>query len=471
MAHELSRPSDSRLPPGAARCPGPSTREIIQSDGDGAPAVLTSESYEFLGDADISYDRYTSRAFFEREIERLWPRTWQWACREEHVPRVGDYVVYDVGPYSFIVVRTAPGEIKAFVNSCPHRGMQWKAPASQGNTGSLFRCPFHGMTWYLDGRLREIPCRWDFPHVDESSFRPDEARVATWGGFVFINPDPDAPPLREFLGVLPEHFAGWPLEKRYVALHVEKRLPANWKMALEAFLEAYHVLATHPEGMKTAGDANAQYDVFGENVTRFVHTIGYPSPHLRRPPSPEQILKLMDAWDENAARRLADGVPARVLIAEKTAARLGARYRVDLSGVSASEMLDSIEYHLFPNMFLFPGVSLPMIYRFRPNGMDVDSCLHEILFLAPLPASGDRPPPAKVVRLAEEESYTTVPGFDPGLAFVYDQDTGNLRRQRDGVKASRKRGQTLGNYQEVRLRRFQMTLDAWLAREGRAAAP
>jgi hypothetical protein len=133
-------------------------------------------------------------------------------------------------------------------------------------------------------------------------------------------------------------------------------------------------------------------------------------------------------------------------------------------------MLDSIEYHLFPNMFLFPGVSLPMIYRFRPNGMDVDSCLHEILFLAPLPASGDRPPPAKVVRLAEEESYTTVPGFDPGLAFVY-QDTGNLRRQRDGVKASRKRGQTLGNYQEVRLRRFQMTLDAWLAREGRAAAP
>lgn len=463
MPHDLTQPSDPSLPPGQARCPGSSTRDIILSDGDSPPAALTAEAYRFLGDADIAYDRYTSRAFFDREIEKLWPHTWQWACREEHIPRVGDYVVYDIGPYSFIVVRSAPNEIKAFYNSCPHRGMQWKAPGESGNTGSFFRCPFHGMSWRLDGSLREIPCRWDFPHVDDATFRPDEARVETWGGFVFINPDPKAAPLREFLGVLPEHFAHWPLEDRYVSVHVAKILPANWKMALEAFLEAYHVLATHPEGLKTAGDANAQYDVFDERVTRFVHTIGSASPHLRHPPSPEQIVRLLGAWDEaNSARRLAAGTPARVIVAEKMRADLGARYAVDLSSVSTSEMLDSIEYHLFPNMFIFPGVSLPMIYRFRPNGMDVDTCIHEILFLSPVPTHGVRPPPAPVVHLGEDDSYTTVPTFNPGLAFVYDQDTGNLRRQRDGAKASRKRGQTLGNYQEVRLRRFHMTLDSTL---------
>ena len=462
MAHDLTRPPDPSLPPGAARCPGPSTRDLILADGDGAPAVLTTESYEFLGDEDISYERYTSPAFFEREMERLWPRVWQWACREEHIPRVGDYVVYDVGRWSFIVVRSAPDQIKAFYNSCPHRGMQWKAPATSGNTGSQFRCPFHGMSWRLDGSVREIPCRWDFPHIDEKTFRPDEAKVETWGGFVFINPDPNARPLREFLGVLPEHFAGWPLENRYVAVHTEKVIPANWKMTLEAFVEAYHVLATHPEGLKTAGDANAQYDVFGENVTRFIHTIASPSPHLRRPPDDEEMLRLMGAWDEKSAERLARGETARVLIAEKMRERLSEKFRADLSRYSASEMMDSIEYHLFPNMFLFPGVNLPMIYRFRPNGMDPDTCIHEILFLAPLPASGERPPPAPVVRLGEHDSYTTVHGFDPGLAFVYDQDTGNLRMQRDGVKAARKKGQTLGNYQEVRIRRFHKTLDRWL---------
>ena len=73
------------------------------------------------------------------------------------------------------------------------------------------------------------------------------------------------------------------------------------------------------------------------------------------------------------------------------------------------------------------------------------------------------PAPAPVVKLGEHDSYTTVHGFDPGLAFVYDQDTGNLRMQRDGAKTARKKGQTLGNYQEVRIRRFHLTLDKWMA--------
>ena len=113
-------------------------------------------------------------------------------------------------------------------------------------------------------------------------------------------------------------------------------------------------------------------------------TIGSPSPHLARPPSQEQILKLMGAWDPTRTQ-LGPGETARTILAEKLRESLGSRYRADLSRYSASEMLDSIEYFLFPNMCLFPGISLPMIYRFRPNGMDVDSCIHEILFLAPLP--------------------------------------------------------------------------------------
>jgi phenylpropionate dioxygenase-like ring-hydroxylating dioxygenase large terminal subunit len=459
MAHDLNRPSDPKLAPGEARCPGPSTRDIILGDVDDAPQALLTEEYEFLGDADVGYERYTSQAFFDAEMTHLWPRTWQWACREEHIPEVGDWMVYDIGPQSFIVVRTAPDRVQAFYNSCLHRGMQLCEPGTSGRGARTFRCPFHGFSYKIDGGLHAVPCRWDFPHIDDESFRLPEAQVGLWGGFVFINPDLDAGPLTDFLEVLPEHFRSWPLEDRYVALHVEKVLPANWKMAMEAFLEAYHVFATHSQTLFLAGDANAQYDVFGEHVTRFIHTIGFPSPHLAKPMNDEQLAKVMGAWDpETGPERLAGGATARTFAAERSRKLLGERYGVDLSDVSNSEMLDSIEYHLFPNMFLFPGVSLPMIYRFRPNGMDVDSSLMEILFMEPVPPEG-RPDPAPVYRLGEDDSYTTVPGFDSGLGPVYDQDTVNLRRQRDGVKASKKAGQTLGNYQEVRIRRFHMTLD------------
>ena len=458
MAYDLSKPADPALSPGEARCPGPSTRDIILRDVGGAPDALTAQSYTFLGDADIAFARYTSPAFYAAEIEHMWSRTWQWACREEHIPNAGDYIVYDIGPYSVLVIRTQSDVIKAFVNSCPHRGMQFCDAGSSGTGKQFLRCPFHGMSWHLDGSLREIPCRWDFPHIQDDTFRLTEVLSGSWGGFVFINLDPNAVPLKTYLEVLPDHFADWPLQNRYVSLHMQKLLPGNWKMVAEGFLEAYHVLATHPEGLRTAGDANAQYDIFGSNVSRFVHTIGYPSPHLRKPPNESELFAAL-GHDPND---LPAGIGARQRHAELTRQRLGERLDVDLSDVSTSQLLDSIEYFLFPNACFFPGVNIPLIYRFRP--VDVDHTIHEILLLQPVPEHGPRPPPAPVIKLGIDDSYTSVPAFAAtGLAYVLDQDTENFKRQRAGMKASRKPGQTLGNYQEARIRRLHLTLDDYLA--------
>lgn len=462
----LSLPSDPALAPGEARCPGPSTRDIIISDGDNAPAALTDpEVYRFLGHEDIPFERYSSRAMFDLELKRMWNRTWQWACREEHLKKVGDYVVYDIGHYSVVVIRVAPDRIRAFHNSCLHRGMQFFDPGTQGSGKQFLRCPFHGWTWNLDGSLKEIPCRWDFPHVQDEDFRLPEVQVDTWGGFVFVNLDPQAGPLSEQLEVLPEHFSQYaiPLEDRYVALHTEKVLPCNWKMGMEAFLEAYHVLATHPEGLRTAGDANAQYDIFGRFTTRFVHTIGSPSPHLPEPPSEEEILAVLSSRRKEDIPKLAAGETARSAWARQARANVGQDFDCDLSEVSISQMLDSIEYWMFPNMMLFPGISIPLIYRFRPNGDDVDTCLHEVLFLRPKPQHGPTPPPAEKIRLEIEDSYTSIPNFPGGLDFVLDQDTDNLQRQRAGAKGAVKRGETLGHYQEARIRRFHATLDEFLA--------
>jgi hypothetical protein len=226
------------------------------------------------------------------------------------------------------------------------------------------------------------------------------------------------------------------------------------------------VLATHPEGLATSSDANAQYDVFDRHVSRFVQLVGHPSPHLgRRPTEPELLVALQSeqstASGQGAPIALPPGRTARSVVAEQMRGALATRHGGDFSGVSASELLDAIQYFVFPNFVLFPGYSLPMVYRFRPNGMDVDSCILEILFLAP--SSGENAAPAPVVRLGPDDSFAGVSGFPPFLAAIYDQDTRNLGRQRAGVKAARKGGQTLGNYQEVRIRHFHQTLDAYLA--------
>ena len=457
MAYDLTKPSDPGLAPGQARCPGPSMQDIMDADGDNPPVAMRSEQYEFLGDEDISFDRYISTDIYDREIDQMWNRTWQWACREEHIPAPGDRHVYDIGPYSTLVVHGDDGKIRAFVNSCPHRGMKF---ATEGNTGSSgtrrphIRCPFHGMTFHLDGSLKEIPCRWDFPHLNEDNFGLTEIRCDLWGGFVFINMDDDAPPLADHLEILPDHFKQWPMDDRYVALHTQKVLPANWKMAMEAFLEAYHVLETHSQAVYTAADANAQYDIFGKNVSRFMHAVGVPSPHLKQPVSEA---KLFEKLGRNPAD-LPEGASARAVHADMLRAEYGTAFNVDLSGVSTSEMVDSLEYFLFPNMFFFPGINIRLCYRFQP--IDVDHCLHEILVLQPLPESGERPAPAKPIRLEIEDSYTGVEGFV--LAEILDQDTDNLGMQRDGAKASKKGAQSLGNYQEARIRRLHMTLEEYL---------
>lgn len=238
-------------------------------------------------------------------------------------------------------------------------------------------------------------------------------------------------------------------------MHTEKVLPANWKMAMEAFLEAWHVLETHAQAIYTAADANAQYDIFGRHVSRFIHAIGVPSPYLRHEVSEATVFGNLGR--DPAA--LPPGASARAEHARLLKEELSAAFGTNLSGASTTEMMDSIEYFLFRNAFFFTGINIRLCYWFCPLGPD--ECLHETIILQPLPPSGERPAPATPIRLGVADSYTTISSFAP--AEILDQDTDNLALQRDGAKASRKGAQTLGNYQEARIGRLHLTLDEYLS--------
>ena len=441
------------MKPGEAREIGPTLYDQLRADPTPPPDALLEESYEFLGDEDIPYAVYTSDEYARDEFELMWSKVWQWACHVDHIPETGDYFVYDVGPHSALIVRGRDGELRAFYNACMHRGTQLKPPDACGFSNEL-RCPFHGWTWDLDGTIVEIPGRWDFPHVTDESHQLPEMSIDVWQGFVFVNFDPDAEPLADYIGALGEHWADWGLEDRYIESHLRKRLPCNWKAAAEAFLEAYHVRETHSTG-QIGDEVTTAYDVFGDNVSRFIHTTALNSP-LRNPPRTEaELLDRMASRRGTEATDVPEGERARDIYAAMFQESMTEQYGGDYSHLSESMTLDSIEYFLFPNAFLFPGLQLPMIYRFRPDPDSVDHSYFDLLMMRPRPADGSAPPPPPVIELGVEDSYSMAEGLG-ALGRVYDQDTANMAAQTRGFRSSRKRGQTLGNYQEIRARHLQL---------------
>ncbi len=458
MTEQLSI-ARGKMVPGDARCPGESVQDLLARDSRNVPDYLTTHSYEFLGDEDIPYSRYVSREFHDLEIRHLWPRTWQWACREEHIPEAGDYHVYDVGPYSAIVMRTTEGAIKAYRNSCMHRGTKLKPSFSSGHAASI-RCPYHGWDWHLEGTIKAFPCEWDFPHVEPDKVSLTPVRAECWGGFVFVNFDQNAAPLAQYLGAMTAHIDNAVFADRYIAQHVQKELNCNWKIASEAFLEAYHVMETHSQLSRTNGDANTQYDFYGDHISRLINVAGTPSSFCKEELSEQDILDLFLVGDRSEVSDkliVPPGGTARRVMAQFFRDNV-AKAGQDISGVSDSEIVDSIAYFVFPNQQFFVGHTFPIVYRFRPLGQAHDRSLFDLILLKPRPKDGTPVEPAEPYWLKAEESYTTVPGMDPYVGHVFDQDTGNMQAAHEGALTALKPGATLGNYQEIRVRHFHRTL-------------
>jgi phenylpropionate dioxygenase-like ring-hydroxylating dioxygenase large terminal subunit len=441
-------------------------QEILDRERTAVPAALREESPRDLGSRDIPKDRYLSRAFHALEVERMWRRVWQMACREEEIPRVGDYVVYEIGDDSLVVVRAGEREIRAFHNACLHRG---RTLCTEDGHAAQLRCPFHGFTWRLDGSLKHVPCRWDFPQIEDDAFRLPEAKVGTWGGFVFVNLDPQAGPLEDYLAPVPEHFRAWALEERFKAVHVAKVIAMNWKVGVEAFIESYHVIGTHPQILSSTADCNTQYDVYDNpHVNRMITPMAAPSPHLGDGVPEQQILNAITSGYANqsaepGALRLPEGQTARAFLGEMSRQIFAQHASLDVSRATDSEMLDAIQYFVFPNFFPWGGYPLNIVYRFRPWRNEPEQALMEVMLLRPLPKDGTRPPPAKMRLLRDDERWTDAPELGV-LAPVFEQDMNNMPWVQRGLRASRKAGVTLSVYQESRIRHLHRTLDAYLAR-------
>ena len=413
--------------------PTPSLQDILATDVISAPEHMQQESHVDLGNEDISIDRYISKAYHDEEIEKVWRKTWQWACRLEDIPNVGDHIVYDIVHDSLIVVRTGPNpeDIKA---------------------------------WGLDGCLKHVPEAWDFTHINFEEFSLPEAQVDTWGGFVFINFDLKCEPLLDYLEILPEHFKAFALEDRYKAIHVAKVMPCNWKLCAEAFVEAYHVAFAHPQTTAYYGDSNTQYDTWPgvRHINRMISAQGVPSPS--KPHIDDETVRAYMERDTpffKSKKETPEGQSPRAHFADVARKKISASSGRDFSQVSDSVAIDLIQYTVFPNFVPYGGLGLSAGYRFRPYGDDPHRSIMEIFFLFPKAEDGSHPNPAPIIWLTEEEPWSTVEAMG-SAAMVVDQDTDNLKRIQRGLLTTRKPGVTLATYQESRIRHFHNTLDAYM---------
>src|SRR3954447_14036356 len=212
----------------------------------------------------IPKERYISREFVDLEMSRLWPRVWQIACREEEVAQPGDYVEYVIGDQSILVVRSTDGSIGAYYNACLHRGTKLGAGAGSFAEGRI-KCSYHGWCYDLSGCVTDVPDRAEFPDLPVD-LRLGPVRAETWGGFVFVNMDPDAEPLLDFLDPIPKLLGDYRLDEMRFRAYRTLVLPANWKAVLDAFNEGYHVQGSHPQILPWTDDVAIAYEQYDRHA-------------------------------------------------------------------------------------------------------------------------------------------------------------------------------------------------------------
>jgi choline monooxygenase len=173
---------------------------------------------------------YTSPEFYRREVERIWKRTWNFVGSADQIANPGDYFTLTFVGIPLIILRDGKGALRAFANSCRHRGSQLLDGA--GNC-KLISCPYHSWTYELDGSLRGAPEMDRTLDFDKAKYGLVPIRLDTWGGFLFINFDDAASPLRKFLGDLPEKLAPYRLENMALVRRKTYDMACNWKLFVE----------------------------------------------------------------------------------------------------------------------------------------------------------------------------------------------------------------------------------------------
>jgi phenylpropionate dioxygenase-like ring-hydroxylating dioxygenase large terminal subunit len=428
-------------------------------------------------------EAFTSREYAQAEADKLWAKVWQMACRVEEIPDVGSYITYEIGDDSILIVRTASDELKAYHNVCPHRGRRLVSTPSGANracgTKQRFVCAFHGWAFNLDGKNAHVLDAQDWKGaLNETRTSLSEVKVDTWGGWVFINMDPNCGSLRDFLEPAASILDAFQFEKMRYKWRQWVIYPSNWKTALEAFMEPYHVAGTHTQLLKYGqfyaySKAYGLHGVSGFDERDKSMKMSQSSSVTRVGAGADPRVSTYELARENyetvnyaastdtlvnAAKRLVDelpeGTPPQEVIKHWLASARAddAKRGVIWPDISPENMAEAgLAWHVFPNMSVLQGVTFALCYRARPYGDDPNQCIFESYALERYPA-GQEPKTEWVYAEPTAEKWGSV------LA----QDFSNMSEVQKGMKSRGFRGTLPNPHQERKITNFHRNLATYM---------
>jgi phenylpropionate dioxygenase-like ring-hydroxylating dioxygenase large terminal subunit len=433
----------------------------------------------------IPVEAYISEEYARAEQDKLWRKVWLQAGRLEDIPEVGDFITYEIGPDSVIISRSAPDKINAFYNVCSHRGRRLvDTPAGMRNARGKrkhFICAFHGWRYNNEGKCTLVPEQqdWNGRLDDESRTRLGPVKCDTWGGWVWINLDPDAEPLRDYLEPIATLLDPFELQNMRPRWRRWLVFDCNWKVAMEAFNETYHVETTHPE-------FNAYGSFRGWARAQGKHSnIGYDPPKggtdqdqakLRLGSYGDPRISTAEmqlyTWQEvntnttqtlvDVAMRLKDELPEGTPAAEVSKYWLDtARKEDEARGVfwpvvDAKDVAKSgTSCQIFPNFQIGHAVNNMLCYSYRPYKADPNKCIFEAAVYELYPEDG-----------APQTEWEFIPPEDKRWGSVLPQDFSNMVAVQEGMKNGGFRGIMPNPYMERTIANLHRNLARYMGTGG-----
>lgn len=400
-------------------------------------------------------EAYISEDYARAERDKLWRKVWQQVGRVEDIPEVGDYLTYDILDDSILVVRTAEDEIRAYHNVCSHRGRRLVetpagAKSARGKaTGRHFVCGYHGWRYNLDGSNAHVIHRPDWGGaLRDECIGLSEVHVDTWSGWIFINMAPECEPLRAYLEPAASLLDPFQLQNMRCRWRKWGIFDCNWKVAMEAFNETYHVQTTHPEFNRfgefrgwarvQGRHSNIGYDASADSDQNQQAKLRIGSGSDPRISTAEMQVY---TWEKantnttqtlvNAALRLADELPEGTPAAEvhkhwlESAQRDDAARGVVWPSVDPAHVARSgTAWQIFPNFQIGHAVNNSLCYSARPCGYDPDKCIFEAAVYELFP-EGEEP----------ETEWQLCPPTAEAWCYVLAQDFSNMAAVQQGMKS------------------------------------
>jgi phenylpropionate dioxygenase-like ring-hydroxylating dioxygenase large terminal subunit len=411
----------------------------------------------------ITADRYISKEWMEREEKYLWPKVWHLGGVLAELEEPGDIVRHNFGKDSVIIIRQEDGSVRAFYNTCPHRGNR----LILGDVASVPRitCGYHNWQFDLDGKLSGVQDPDDFPGGDPCGrVKLSEVRCEIWGPFVFWCMDDDVPPLLEWLDPLPARLEGYGLENWVRVMNLSADCDFNWKIIRDNFNESYHLPTIHPElatfindGLPTTlfemypSGHNSMWMIGHQATTRRDYDIG-------EVPTPlDQIAR---AWgiDPTEYHGRVGAIRQAVIEAKR---RLGPeRGYTSYANMSDQQLVDYFHVTLFPNLTITMSPEQCQVLRTEPHPTDPEKCVFQHWCLYP-PVAGMKevqtpigPLPFAQDAVHRHSKY----GDGVSLGAVADQDLSIGTTQQQGLNSRGFKGCFLSG-QEKRVQRFHELLN------------